>query len=116
MGLCKRKSKERSCDLGLQGFVELRAAIPNDELLGLYRDNRVDLLVLPSITTPEGEHEGLPTVLVEAMSFGIPVISTNTGGIPELLSDGAGLLVREKSSVALADAIESCDERSSIHD
>ena len=50
-------------DLGLQGFVELRAAIPNNELLGLYRDNRVDLLVLPSITTPEGEHEGLPTVL-----------------------------------------------------
>ena len=92
--------------LGLQGFVELRAAIPNDELLGLYRDNRVDLLVLPSITTSEGEHEGLPTVLVEAMSFGIPVISTDTGGIPELLSDGAGLLVREKSRVALADAIE----------
>jgi len=40
------------------------------------------------------------------MAYGIPVVSTTTGGIPELLEGGAGLLVPPKGSVALADAIE----------
>jgi glycosyltransferase involved in cell wall biosynthesis len=92
--------------LGLDDFVELHEAIPNNKLLDLYRNNHVDLVVLPSILTEEGEHEGFPNVLLEAMSFGIPVVSTNTGGIPELLADGAGILVNDKSGKELADAME----------
>jgi colanic acid/amylovoran biosynthesis glycosyltransferase len=44
--------------------------------------------------------------LIEAMSYGVPVISTRTGGIPELLKEGAGVLVAPADSLALADAIE----------
>jgi glycosyltransferase involved in cell wall biosynthesis len=42
---------------------------------------------------------------MEAMAYGIPVISTQTGGIPELLEGGAGVLVPQGSSQALADAM-----------
>ena len=67
----------------------------------------VDCTILPSIDLGAGEHEGIPVALIEAMGYGIPVISTSTGGIPELLSDGAGILVPHKDPVALADAIKS---------
>ena len=43
---------------------------------------------------------------MEAMAYGVPVVSTSTGGIPELLRDRAGLLVPPKDPTALADAIE----------
>jgi len=105
-GPLKQEIEERISKEGLRDFVEIKPPIPNENLLKLYRDNQVDIVILPSITTEDGEHEGLPIVLVEAMSFGIPVISTNTGGIPELLSDGAGVIVEEKSGYALACAIE----------
>ena len=67
----------------------------------------IDIVVLPSVTIKEGEHEGIPASLFEAMSFGIPVISTNTGSIPELLSNGSGTIVREKSANELENAINS---------
>lgn len=62
-------------------------------------------MVLPSIVTDQGEKEGIPVVLMEAMAAGVPVISTSTGGIPELLSGGAGLMVPPGDPNALADAI-----------
>ena len=43
---------------------------------------------------------------MEAMAHGIPVVSTTTGGIPELLRDGAGIMVPPQDPAALADAIE----------
>ena len=43
---------------------------------------------------------------MEAMSFGVPVISTDTGGIPELIGNGGGILVQQKNGVELADALE----------
>ena len=91
--------------LGLSDTVEILEPLPNDQLLSLYGQRSVDAVVLPSIVTDDGQHEGLPTVLVEAMSFAIPVIATSTGGIPELLRGDAGVLVEEKSERALADAV-----------
>lgn len=65
-----------------------------------------DILLAPSITGPQGEQEGLPNSLKEAMATGIPAITTNTGGIPELISDGqTGYIVDEKDEMALADKI-----------
>jgi len=66
----------------------------------------VDAVVLPSITTDDNEREGIPVALMEAMAYGIPVVSTRTAGIPELISEGAGLLVGEKEAQELAGAIE----------
>jgi glycosyltransferase involved in cell wall biosynthesis len=56
--------------------------------------------------TPAGEHEGIPVSLLEAMSVGVPAIGTETGGMPALLGEGAGLLVPERDAEALASALE----------
>ena len=61
--------------------------VPHAELLGLYRERAVDCVVLPSVDLGAGVHEGLSVALIEAMAYGIPVISTTTGGLPELLDD-----------------------------
>jgi teichuronic acid biosynthesis glycosyltransferase TuaC len=58
-----------------------------------------DALILPSYS------EGLPTVLVEAGSVGVPVIGTTVGGIPELLGSGRGVLIPPHSVDALVDAV-----------
>jgi len=90
----------------LTNWIDMPGKIPNEKLLELYKDGKVDALVLPSINAKEGEHEGIPVSLMEAMAHGIPVISTNTGGIPELIGDGSGIMVKEKDAKAIASAIE----------
>ncbi|HYI15783.1 MAG TPA: glycosyltransferase [Thermomicrobiales bacterium] len=66
-----------------------------------------DLFVLPSVVTKSGNAEGIPVALMEAMAAGVPVISTSTTGIPELvIDDETGLLVPPRDIEALADAIE----------
>jgi colanic acid/amylovoran biosynthesis glycosyltransferase len=65
-----------------------------------------DILVAPSITGPDGQQEGLPNAPKEAMAVGVLVIASAIGGIPELVRDGeTGVLVEERDSVAIADAI-----------
>ena len=60
------------------------------------------MLIAPSIISADGDRDGLPTILVEAMALGTPCISTNIVGIPELVRDGdTGLL----APPALADTI-----------
>lgn len=86
-------------------YVELYGFISHERLLDLYRRKKIDTVVLPSIITENGEHEGIPVALMEAMAFGIPVISTYTGSIPEL-AEGVGILVPEKDPLSLANAIE----------
>jgi glycosyltransferase involved in cell wall biosynthesis len=89
----------------LQDVVKLAGRLPHNEIMSMYEKGQIHAVVLPSIVTGEGEKEGIPVALMEAMAYGIPVISTHTGGISELLSGGAGLLVKEKDAAALADAI-----------
>lgn len=65
------------------------------------------MLVLPCRITPDGDRDGLPTVLAEAMARAVPVISTELVGIPELVRHGeTGLLVPPDDTEALAVAIE----------
>jgi colanic acid/amylovoran biosynthesis glycosyltransferase len=62
--------------------------------------------VLPCVVGDDGNRDGLPTVLLEAMALGVPVISTAVTGIPEIIEDGCtGLLVDEKNPHALAQAM-----------
>ncbi len=86
-------------------FVEMPGDIAHEKLMEMFKNRNIDLVVLPSIVTPSGAQEGIPVALMEAMAYGVPVISTNTAGIPELLSAGAGILVEEKNPEQLANAI-----------
>lgn len=65
-----------------------------------------DIFIIPSITLAGGVTEGAPTVITEAMASGLPVIGTNTGGIPELISDGEnGLIIKEKNSEDIVEKV-----------
>jgi colanic acid/amylovoran biosynthesis glycosyltransferase len=67
---------------------------------------QADIFLQPSITAINGDMEGVPVVIMEAMAIGLPVITTYHSGIPELITDKLhGLLVAERDSQAIADKL-----------
>jgi glycosyltransferase involved in cell wall biosynthesis len=92
-------------DQGLEGVVELPGGILQDDLIEVYR--QAALFALPCQVLENGDRDGLPNVIVEAMAMEIPVVSTEVSGVPELVEDGVnGFLVPPRSPEPLADAIE----------
>jgi len=90
--------------LGLGSRVSLTGPLPRERLLHLYP--RAAVMAAPCTVGDDGNRDGLPTVLVEAMALGVPVVTTPVTGIPELVEDGVtGLLVPERAPAALARAI-----------
>ena len=78
---------------------------PNHEVKAML--DEADLFLLPSVTGADGDMEGIPVALMEAMAVGIPVLSTVHSGIPELIDSGrSGWLVPEYDAVALADRLQ----------
>ena len=68
--------------------------------------DEADVFLLPSVTGADGDMEGIPVALMEAMAVGIPVISTVHSGIPELVESGkSGWLVPENDAQALAERL-----------
>lgn len=104
-GELEEELRERSKALKLLDRVIFLGMLPHKELMELYRRGAVDAVVLPSVDLGRGEHEGLPVSLIEAMGHRVPVVSTTTGGIPELLGGGAGVMVPPDDPAALAEAI-----------
>lgn len=94
----------------LNDVVNFLGQIPHGQLMSRLRDGEWVLMVLPSIEDHTGAREGIPVSLMEAMSCGIPVLSTSTGGIPELLDEGAGAIVAPEDANALANAIQRMEE------
>jgi glycosyltransferase involved in cell wall biosynthesis len=89
---------------GLQDVVELAGGLPQEELRDLWQMARV--FVLPCTITRNGNRDGIPVALMEAMASGVPVISTAVSGIPELVESGVtGLLVPPDDAEALSQAI-----------
>lgn len=105
-GPLRDKLQQMAKELNLIDVVNFCGSVAHDEILKLYSTGAVSVLVLPSIETKDGEKEGIPVSLMEAMAAGVPVIATTTGGIPELLGNGAGILVPPEDCEALANAIE----------
>jgi len=91
--------------LGLESRVRFAGALPFPDVEAAY--GRAAMIVLPCRVAADGDRDGLPTVLLEAMARGLPVISTDVAGIPELvLHEENGLLVAPDSPQELAGAIE----------
>lgn len=90
----------------LDDFVTFYGNIDHSALMKMYEESKFDLFVLPSIDLGYGVHEGVPVSLMEAMAHGMPVISTTTGSIPELLGDDLQCTVLDKDAAALAVIIE----------
>jgi len=90
---------------GLRDRVTIRGRVSEAELRGAYAT--ADVLVLPSILDARGDTEGLGVVLLEAMSYGVPVIGSNLGGITDIARDGeTGLLVPPGDAVQLTAALQ----------
>ena len=100
-----RRTLERKAEaLALGQAVSFLGILPPAEVAAWMR--RAWLIASPSITAPDGDSEGLPTVLVEAAATGLPAVATRHGGIPECVLDGAtGFLVPERDVGALAEAL-----------
>ncbi len=103
-GPLKEKLRDQIVAAGLEGCVELLGTRTQEELVGIYR--KATIVALPCVILDNGDRDGIPNVLVEAMSMGIPVVATRVSGIPELIEDGRdGLLVPPRDAGALADAL-----------
>lgn len=83
--------------------VELRPSITQTELVALLPS--ADLFVLPCVIAADGDRDGIPVSLMEAMAAGLPVVSTTVSGIPELVDESAGVLVPPRDAAALAAAL-----------
>jgi len=95
---------ERISAAGLDGRVELLGARTRPEIAAQLR--RSDVLVAPSVPTSDGRREGIPVVLMEAMSSALPVVASRLSGIPELVEDEVtGLLAPPGDPAALAAAL-----------
>jgi glycosyltransferase involved in cell wall biosynthesis len=104
-GPLEEKLHEQIGELDLQSCVELAGPKPQVEIRKHLAAGTV--FVLPSVVDPGGGMDNLPTVIMEAMATGLPVVSTVIGGIPEMvIDDETGFLVPAGDARALADAIE----------
>ena len=90
--------------LRLDSHIVLREGIPQEEVVNQMKE--ADILVLPCRRVETGDMDGIPTVFMEAMAIGRPVISCLISGIPELVRDGeTGRLVPSNDPRSLASAI-----------
>jgi glycosyltransferase involved in cell wall biosynthesis len=104
-GNCEPALREQIASSGLQAQVQLLGPLPQREVAATVQQAAV--FAAPCVIGADGNRDGLPTVLLEAMALGTPCITTDVTGIPEIIEDGVtGLLVGQRDAHALADAIE----------
>ncbi len=104
-GYLKEKLEARIKKLNLTKKIFLTGEISHDILPKYYK--AADIFVLPSIIDSQADRETQGVVYAEAMATKLPVIGTNTGGIPDIISNKkVGILVEQKNSNQLAKAME----------
>ncbi len=102
-GPLRGRLEQLIAELELGDRVILTGALRHPEVVALL--GRARAFVLPCVVAPDGDRDGIPNVILEAMASGLPVISTPVSGIPEVVRDGeTGFLVPEHDPVAVADA------------
>ncbi|XWY19758.1 glycosyltransferase family 4 protein [Bisgaard Taxon 45] len=91
--------------LAIDDVVKMVGAMPQPEIIQLMKS--ATMMVAPCVISEDGDRDGLPTVLLESMALGTPVISTQVAGIPELVQhEVTGLCVPANDPYSLANAIE----------
>jgi glycosyltransferase involved in cell wall biosynthesis len=91
--------------LDVSDVVSTNGAVTQEQLRQLYR--RATVFVLPRLQLDDGDREGIPSVLAEAMAMGIPVVTTDIPGMSELIENGKnGLLVPQRDSHALTRVVQ----------
>jgi glycosyltransferase involved in cell wall biosynthesis len=96
--------RARIVDRGLGAHVQLHSAVSQDRLREIYQG--AHLFALPCRVTADGDRDGFPNVLAEAMAMGVPVVTTPISGIPEMIDDGVHGLLVDGGAASIADAIE----------
>ncbi|MEZ4859687.1 MAG: glycosyltransferase [Caldilineaceae bacterium] len=96
-GPVRGEYEQKTYELGLSNHVHFWGGRPKAEVAAAMRKS--DLFVLPSLW------ENMPCVLIEAMSSGLPIVSTRTGGIPEIVDPDVGLLAQPGDVSSLHEAL-----------
>jgi glycosyltransferase involved in cell wall biosynthesis len=97
-GVLRETLEAQVSRLGIDGLVTFHGWRPKEEVAEQLR--RSDLFVITS------RYDSNPCAVIEALASGAPVVGTAVGGIPEMITDGAGLLAAAGSPEKIADAIE----------
>ena len=112
-GELEEQAKNLVEKLGLTDKIKFHGSLPNATVKKLLSESNA--YILPSKVADDGDMEGVPVALMEAMAIGIPVVSTYHSGIPELIDDGlTGFLVKEGDVTALSKAILSVSQYDSF--
>jgi glycosyltransferase involved in cell wall biosynthesis len=85
-GPLRAELEREAAALGLRDRVRFRGAVAQPEVADVLA--RADVFALPSVISPDGDREGIPNALIEAMAAGLPAVSTYHSGVPELIEDG----------------------------
>ena len=101
-----RKGLQDKIDaLGMQRNISLLGNLPNTEVLAHLR--RAAFCLLPSMLAPDGDRDGIPTAMIEAMYLKTPAVSSKVSGIPELIEDGInGILAGPRDVLLLAEQMD----------
>lgn len=113
-GPLENELKEVVKSLNLENSVKFLGSLDGDSLMNEL--NRATIFILPSVRAKNGDMDGIPVSLMEAMYLQIPTISTTISGIPELIENRKeGFLAEQKNIEQLANAmnffLEDCDLR-----
>lgn len=119
-GPLKSKLEKLTRELKIEKYVKFLGSLKQEDVIKIFKKSHI--FILSSVTAKDGDKEGTPTVLLEAQSMSIPVISTYHSGIPEIVIDQkSGLLVPERDSIAIKEKLlfllnnpEKCKEMSSF--
>ena len=104
-GYLKDTLQARINQHGLQDEVILLGSLAQKQVLNLYQNS--DIFALACVIARDGDRDGIPGVLIEAMACQVPVVTTPVAGIPDLVQHGEnGLFVEERNVPGLADALQ----------
>lgn len=103
-GECESALRQQATELQLDDCVSFRGALPQSVVIEEVTE--AALMAAPCVVGNDGNRDGLPTVLLEAMALGTPCVATRVTGIPEIIRhEETGLLIDERDPAALAVAM-----------